>query len=115
MAIQRWVDRMIAGQLRHRVTVQSVGSTVDDYGDLSNSWSTDASVWASIEPASGSEQDIAGELSGVVTHKIKIRYRSGVTSNSRLVFDSRTFEIESVRNWQERNVYLELLCKEVTT
>ena len=106
---------MRAGALRHRVALQSVGSTYDDYGDLSNSWSTDASVWAAIDPVSGSEQDIAGEFSGVVTHKFKIRYKSGVTAESRITFDSRTFQIESVRNWQERGVYLELLCKEVTT
>ena len=106
---------MIAGQLRHQVNVQSVGSSVDDYGDLSNSWSTDASVWASIDPVSGNEKDLAAELSGVVTHKVKIRYRSGVTANDRIQFGSRNFQIESVRNWQERNIYLELLCKEVTT
>lgn len=106
---------MIAGQLRHRVVLQSVGSTLDDYGDLSNSWSTAATVWASIDPVSGTETDIAGELAGVVTHKIKMRYRSGITSQNRITFDSRTFQIESVADWQERNVFMELLCKEVTT
>jgi SPP1 family predicted phage head-tail adaptor len=106
---------MRAAALRHRVALQSVGTSYDDYGDLSDSWSTDASVWASIHPVSGQETDIAGELSGVVTHKIKIRYRAGITPQGRITFDSRTFQIESVRNWQERNIYLELLCKEVTT
>jgi SPP1 family predicted phage head-tail adaptor len=106
---------MRAGSLRHRVTLQSVGSTYDDYGDLSDSWSTDASVWAAIVPVSGQETDIAGELSGVVTHKIKIRYKASVNPQNRITFDDRTFQIESVRNWQERNIYLELLCKEVTT
>ena len=106
---------MRAGALRHRVVIQSVGSTYDDYGDLSDSWTTAASVWASIDPVSGQEKDIAGELSGVVTHKIKIRYRSGITTQNRITFDSRVFQIEAVRDWQERNIYLELQCKEVTT
>ncbi len=104
---------MIAGQLRHRLSIQSVGSSLDDYGDLSNSWSTDASVWGSIETIGGTEKDISSELVGVVTHKMKVRYRSGITPNSRILFDSRTFHIESVNNWQQRNIYLELLCKEV--
>lgn len=106
---------MRAAALRHRVALQSVGSTIDGYGDLSNSWTTDASVWAAIDPVSGQEKNIAGELSGVVTHKIKIRYRASITPQNRVTFDSRTFQVESVRNWQERDIYLELLCKEVTT
>ena len=106
---------MRAGRLRHRITVQSVGSTYDAYGDLSDSWSTLASVWASISPISGREEDIASELSGVVTHSIRVRYRSGISEQNRIQFGSRVFQIESVRNWNERNVYLEILAKEVTT
>lgn len=106
---------MRAGRLRHRITVQSVGSTYDDYGDLSDSWSTLASVWASISPISGREETIASELSGVVTHSILVRYRSGITAQNRIQFDSRVFQIESVRNWEERNIFLEILAKEVTT
>lgn len=106
---------MRAGALRKRVAIQSVGSAVDSYGDLSNSWSTDATVWAAIDPVSGSETNIASELTGIITHKIKVRYRSGLTAENRLTYDSRTFEVVSSRNWQERGIFLELLCKEVTT
>jgi len=106
-----------AGRLRHRITIQSVGSTLDDYGDLSNSWTTLATVWASITPVSGTEADIASELTGISTHSIKIRYRSGVTSQNRIVFGSRTFQIESIKDWNEYKAgkCLELFCKEVTT
>ena len=106
---------MRAGALRKRLILQSVGSTLDDYGDLSNSWTTDATVWGSIQPISGREEKIAGELTGVVTHFMKIRYRAGVTAQSRISYDSRTFQIESVKNWDERGIFLEILAKEVTT
>ena len=106
---------MRAGALRHRVTLQSVGTTYDDYGDLSDSWSTDASVWASVNPISAKEEYIAGELTGVATHEIQIRYRSGVTEQNRILFGSRVFQIESVRDWQERGVHIKILAKEVTT
>ena len=91
---------MRAGALRHRVSLQSVGSTYDSYGDLSNSWSTDATVW---------------ELSEVITHRILVRYRASVTAQGRILFGSRVFQIESVRDWQERTIFLEILAKEVTT
>ena len=101
--------------MRHRISIQSVGSTYDDYGDLSNSWSTDATVWASVSPVSGKQEKIAGELTGVETHSIRIRHRSGVTAHNRILFGSRTFEIVSANNWDERDVYIEILAKEVTT
>ncbi len=104
---------MIAGQLRHRLSIQGVEKSLDDYGDPSHSWSTTASVWGSIETVGGTEKDISSELVGVVTHKIKVRYISSISPNNQILFDSRTFQIESVNNWQQRNIYLELLCKEV--
>lgn len=108
---------MRAGRLRHRISIQSVGSTYDDYGDLSNSWSTDAIVWASVSPVSGKQEKIAGELTGVETHSIKIRYRSGVSAHNRLQFGARIFEIVSVKDWNEWKAgrCLEILAKEVTT
>lgn len=106
---------MRAGRLRHRISIQSVGSTYDDYGDLSNSWSTDAIVWASVSPVSGNQEKIAGELTGVETHRIRIRHRAGVSAHNRVQFGARIFEIVSANNWDERNVYIEILAKEVTT
>mgnify|MGYP003644067191 CR=1 FL=1 len=106
---------MRAGGLRHRITIQSVGTSYDDYGDLSDSWTTLASVWASISPISGTEKDIASELTGVVTHSIRVRYRAGISAQNRIEFGSRVFQIESVRNWDERNIFIEILAKEVTT
>ena len=231
---------MRAGALRNRVQIQSLGSTYDDYGDLSNSWSEGDTVWASIFPVGGTEVDIAKEMVGVVTHVVKMRYRDlsraaagnwvqinvaadmdagdtftmtdgngvahsvvadtdftiatggtasenkvdtaislttainaigggdivtaskdmsgftnrisitqlirgsdgnvrpevtgdgwnvnsaanfgwetlgtdGLSATNRLLYEGQILQVESVRNWQERNVFLELLCKEVTT
>lgn len=106
---------MRAGALRHRITLQANTNAYDDYGDISNTWTTGDEIWGSVNPVSGKEEDLGSELVGVVTHFIKVRYKASVSVANRIVFDSRVFQIESVRNWQERNVFLELLCKEVTT
>ena len=106
---------MRAGTLRHRVAIQSLGASLDDYGDPSGSWSTDATVWAAVEPVSGTESVIGDELTGVVTHKVTTRYRASVTPANRLTYDSRTLSIVEVRNWQERGIKLEIMCREVTT
>lgn len=106
---------MRAGALRHRITLQANTDAYDAYGDISNTWTTGDEIWGSVDPVSGREEDLGSELVGVVTHFIKVRYKASVSVANRIVFDSRVFQIESVRNWQERNVFLELLCKEVTT
>lgn len=106
---------MRAGTLRHRVAIQSLGASLDDYGDPSGGWSTDATVWAAVEPVSGTESVIGDELTGVVTHKVTTRYRASVTPANRLTYDSRTLSIVEVRNWRERGIQLEIMCREVTT
>ena len=222
---------MRAGELRHKVTIQTASGSFDDYGQQDPTFSTGETTWAKVEPVSGRELDSANEQIGEITHKVKIRYRDlarpasgavlqvynydwleagdtltitdgnddahnlvadtdwdivpgnnptaanlrdaindvgsgsifsaftgfpesfnyritisqlingadgnaapvitgtgwnimnnwttlgtdGMTSANRLLFGSQVFQIESVTDWQERGVFLELLCKEVTT
>ena len=47
-----------------------------------------------------------------MTHRVKIRYRAGVTAKMRLTFGARVFNIRGVINAGERDRTLELLCEE---
>jgi len=105
---------MKAGQLRHRVTIQSRTTARDAHDDPIATWSTVVKVWASIEPLNARELILAQQVESNVTHKVTIRYRSGVTSAMRVVFGSRTFEIDSVINTDERNITMVLMCEETT-
>jgi SPP1 family predicted phage head-tail adaptor len=51
-------------------------------------------------------------LPGVISHRIRIRYRSGVTPVCRILFKTRYFNIVSVINIDEKKEFLELICKE---
>jgi SPP1 family predicted phage head-tail adaptor len=66
-----------------------------------------------VEPLQGRELWTAKQVVAEVTHRIRFRHLSGVVPTQRVVFGSRTFEILSVINPEERNRELELLCKEV--
>lgn len=111
---------MRAGKLRHQVTIQSLtaGSpTRKPDGTLDAAW-TDAignPVAASIDPVTGKESFLAGGHLAEVDHKIRIRYRAGITAKQRVLFGSRVFDILAVLNWEERNKELLLLCKEGLT
>lgn len=103
---------MIAGKLRHRVTIQRMTETQNDYGETTQTWSDFAVSDASISPLSGREAFQAMQMQADVTHKVVTRYVAGVTPRMRLTFGERLFNIESVINSEERNIQLELLCKE---
>ena len=62
----------------------------------------------------GAEQVEASKLEAVVTHKVTIPYRSGVTSDMRIKHGSRYFYPASVIDVGERHIDLELMCEEKT-
>lgn len=104
---------MRIGDLRHRIGLQTATRTSDGEGGSAVAWSTSVTVWASIEPANGREPYIANQLNGQVSHKITIRYRSGVTTGQRVLFGTRTFDVQAVLNKDERNELMTLYCLEV--
>jgi len=108
---------MKAGKLRHRIELQSNAPTQDSYGEPIASWTTDDTVWASIEPLSGRELLRAQEVHAEVTTRIRVRYpgalgASTLTADDRIKHGARIFEIAAVINPDERDRELELLCVE---
>ncbi|MBN9265960.1 MAG: phage head closure protein [Hyphomicrobium sp.] len=86
----------------------------DGQGGFTETWATEATLWAAIEPTKGYERYQAQQVQMPVTHKITIRYRSGVTTKKRFLFGSRVFEIKEVLNQNEANEFLELRAVEMT-
>ena len=107
---------MRSGKLRHRVDIQTEVLTPDGLGGFSSVWSSASglsSVPAQIMPLSSREQLDAMKLESVITNKIRIRYRAGITSKHRIVFGSRIFNIKGAPiNYDEKNVSLDLLVTE---
>lgn len=93
-----------------------VGQTVNDPDANGARWTCtgDGSINASIYPVRGQEAVENAKLQLGVTHKIKIRYMSGILSNMRILFGTRPFNIISKINPEERGIFLELLAEEVT-
>lgn len=103
---------MQIGKLRHYVDLQSSDDVPNEFGEIEKTWSTFASVWASIEPLSGRELLQYQQLNAELSHRIVIRYNSSITPKCRIVYDARIFDINVIKNPDERNIFLELLCKE---
>ena len=105
---------MRAGTLRHRIVLQVAGEGPDGIGGVTTTWTTFKTVWAAIWPLKGAEYIASMQVTSEITHKIRIRYLSGLTPKHRIKWGSRYFDIEAVINPDERNIYFEMMCKETT-
>jgi len=107
---------MRAGKLRHRVVIQSKGASRDTYGAEVVTWSTTATVWASVEPLTGREYMDAQQTQAEVSTRIRVRYRSDVTyvPEMRATWDGHTYDIVSVLEVNSAHREVQLMCREVT-
>lgn len=98
--------------MNKRVYLQAEMQASDGQGGFISSWENIAELWASITPLNGYEKFQAGQLQTPLTHKVLMRYRSGITTKNRLLYGSRVLEVKEVVNTNEDNVFLQLKCLE---
>lgn len=103
---------MRAGELRKRITIEQPSRVADGAGELVPGWTLYGVVWAAVEPLSGSEKIQAQQVNANVNIRVTIRYLAGVIPAMRARFGTRTFQIVSVQNIEERNREMDLLCVE---
>lgn len=101
------------GILRQSLELQSFTDISDGRGGFSRTWSTTATLFASVKPASASRQIIAGTPQLIVTHQITIRYRDDISFDQRFVSDERVFDIHAIYDVDETKRFLLCLCEEV--
>lgn len=106
-----------AGKMRHRITIQKFDGELDGYGDPLDAddahWVDVANTWAAIDPVSGREFYAAEQSQSEVTHKVRLRYRPGLTTAMRISQGKRRFKIISIIDWEERHESLMMMCKEL--
>jgi SPP1 family predicted phage head-tail adaptor len=102
-----------ADKLNKRIVIESKTQTPDDYGGNTVAWATFATVWAQIKPIKWLERFHSEKLENEVTHKIVIRYKTGIKANMRILYDSRYFQITGITDIDEAKRYIEILAQEL--
>ena len=102
------------------VTILKEYTVFDETNTPQSKWHPFAKVRASIEPLSGREYWQAAQAQGEASIRIIIRYRKGITDRMHFRYDSEdgsvVYEMKSPPiNCREQNMYLELMCKELST
>ena len=105
---------MNAGALRHRCWIKEPTHTdaLGD-GDTVATWGTVTVCWGALEPLKGREWIESGMENSEITAKFRMRYYASIDPTMQLYFGSRTFEIISVIDPDERRKELELMVKEL--
>lgn len=106
---------MTAGGVRLPVMVeQCVGERVD-FGLDTSEWTLFREPWAKIRPVAGGEANVNDQLQQLTTHVLEIRFDKDkvVTSDMRIRYGSRIFEIVKAWDADERGEYQMLECVEL--
>lgn len=105
---------MSPSKLRHRVTILEKQATRDADGYPVEKWTAVGRVWAAYEPISGKEYLRAAAVQAEQQVRFTMRYRAGVTTDKRIGFDDKDYEIKAVIDVGGQRRYLQVMA-EVTT
>lgn len=100
-----------AGKLRERVAFQTSSETRNALGETVPVWTTFAERWASVEGVSAREALTFGQQNVSVTHRVRLRYVPGLTTQMRVLWRGRLLEIVSLLEHGNRSEH-ELICQE---
>jgi head-tail adaptor len=116
---------MNAGDLRHRVTIQTLTEVSDGHDGFSDpTWASVARLRrlpARVRPLAGRDLERARQVDPRISHDVTLRYWQAYTTDldggrARLVYHDladRTFEIVGPPvDAEEKHVELTMLCKE---
>lgn len=100
---------MKAGQLRHRVTIQTQVATQDALGQPSTSWLDTKTVWADVRYQHGLEAIRSGAVASL--QKVSVRLRNtAVSPGQRVIHGTAVLDIENVLPDTNRQ-FVDLVCQ----
>ena len=101
-----------SGDLRHLLQIRRPVYAVAGQRAPTSTPKTIGEVHGKIEYLSGQEQLLAMQADGRVTCRVSIRYFPGLTPRDEFGFGTRTFNIISINNLEERNTWMICTCGE---
>lgn len=108
------MKRTRASNYKHRVEIQKNTPARGGTGETTKSWALWKYRKASIEPLMGKELFAAQQFQSESTVRIKIRHDNEIDvmdiRDYRIVYNSKTYEFQSIINAFEANKELHIMC-----
>lgn len=105
---------LAAGLLREVVRIETPTETRNEMGESVLTWSTFTTRRAYVEPISSFELERRGQVGGMTSYTVRLRYVPGLTTAMRLVWTSRenrVLYVSSIIESGHREEH-ELTCEE---
>jgi SPP1 family predicted phage head-tail adaptor len=106
-------DAMGIGEMKHRITLQKLATSVNQNGFEINTWQDYNTVWAKVSNLSGREYFQAAGTQAEKTVKFTIRYLQDLNTDLRISFEGKQFNITSIDNIRYEGKYTEIKALEV--
>jgi head-tail adaptor len=78
--------------------IQSLGGSVDQYGDRTETWSAAGTVDCRIAPIRATEREVGERISADADFVVTLPQSASVTTNSRILTGGGTFNVEAIRD-----------------
>ncbi len=99
---------MKIGAMRHRIELIQTTKGVNENGFETDIDTVYKKVWSAISNLHGSEFFSAAQVNAENTVKFTIRYLPGVTSDMKINFQDKYYEITAIDNIKYQNDYMEI-------
>ena len=98
-----------------RLAVANPSRAADGDGGYTETWAdaSPAEVWAAIEPATARviERQVGNTVEANVSHVVRVRFHSGITTRTRLTGGGLVLDVRGVQNLEFRGRWLVLACE----
>ncbi len=114
MLLSRRPRKSLASQCRHYCNIEERHYTDDGQGGTTDIWAVvSENVPMSLTPLNARRKEEYRTFNVDASHEIKLRGEiTLVESNNKITFGTRTFEIKTIEDVQERGVELICICLE---
>ena len=102
---------MRGGRLNKRITIQKLVDGQDAIGQPGQEWVDHKPLWASIKYLNGIQTIKANGEKNVAMASIRIRLRTDITPDMRVLYGTTIFSINAVLPDEEGDEYLDLACE----
>ena len=97
---------MNSGKLNRRIVIQSRTVTADSMSGRVETWADSATVWAELVIQRGTVTNIADADRNQDTAQFRIRYRTINTSDNRILYKLRFYDIKGITEEGIKNTLL---------
>lgn len=103
---------MSAGKLRHYAELQQKQTVSDGGGGETVTWAKQKDIWCEIRPVSGSQRMESMRRNSTISHEILAWYDADITTEKRIVFEGKAFNIDAVYSPDEKHEYSRIIASE---